>query len=286
MSRAWAQWLGWMGQTVDPRPLALVRIAVPVCILADLARLAQLGLLSAVYTPFDRGGLNRTPSPHAVMENWFGDDGAWIALAVTVICMLLVATGRWMRPAIVVGVLAYAQLGHIFPPGDRAIDRLLRTVLLVLLFSGANGAFAWGTERLRRVPAWPMHFLRLFLALVYTSAGIAKLIQQPGWVSLRADPPLLRILIDPMASTLDPAFWAQFPDLFRVLGMGVIVLELTSVLLVTRWGPFWALGGVLMHAGIWATMALGMFSPGMLAVYPVLLAPWVIRGLDRADPSG
>lgn len=286
MSRVWERWLEWMDQTTDPRPLAMVRIAVPLCILLDLARLAQLGLLRAVFTPFERGGLNRIQSPHAVMWDWFGDDGAWIALTVTAVCMVLIATGRWMRPAIVVGVLAYAQVGHMFPPGDRAIDRLLRTVLLVLLFSGANGAFAWGAGRMRRVPAWPLHFLRLFLALVYTSAGVAKLIQQPGWLSLSADPPLLRILIDPMAGTLDPAFWAQFPSLFRALGAGVIVLELTSVLLVTRWGPYWAIGGALMHAGIWMTMALGMFSPGMLAVYPVLLAPWVVRALDRRHSLG
>ena len=34
---------------------------------------------------------------------------------------------------IVFGALAYAQLGHLYPPGDRAIDRILRTALLILL---------------------------------------------------------------------------------------------------------------------------------------------------------
>ncbi len=286
MTRLWNAWMQWMDTEVDPRPLALVRIALPLCVLADLARLAQLGLLRDVFTPYAEGGLNRIESPHAVVNDWFGPDGAWIALSATVLCMTLILLGRWMRPAIVVGVLAYAQLGHIFPPGDRAIDRLIRTALLILLFSGADGAFAWGRKRRWRVPAWPEHFLRLFLVLVYTSAGIAKLIQQPEWLSLTADPPLLRILIDPMAGTLEPDFWAQFPDVFRALGMATIALELSSILLLTRWRTAWALGAILMHLGIWATMSLGMFSPGMLAVYPAVVAPLLRRTWFRTKPSG
>ena len=285
MKPLWSAWTRWLDRAVDPRPLALVRIALPLCVLADLARLAQLGLLWNVFTPYAEGGLNRIESPHAVVWEWFGPNGPWVAFSTTVLCMALIMIGRWMRPAIVVGVLAYAQLGHVFPPGDRAIDRLIRTALLILLFSGADGAFAWGRKRLASVPAWPEHFLRLFLVLVYTSAGIAKLIQQPEWFSLTADPPLLRILIDPMASTLDPDFWAQFPVLFRVLGIATILLEVSSILLLTRWGPLWAIGGVLMHLGIWASMSLGMFSPGMLALYPVVLAPVLGRTLFRPAPS-
>jgi hypothetical protein len=37
-----------------------------------------------------------------------------------------------------------------------------------------------------------------------------------------------------------------------------------------------------MHLGIWATMSLGMFSAGMIALYPVLLAPFILR---RWSPS-
>ncbi len=280
MNRLWTAWLEWMDREADPRPLAMVRIALPLCVLMDLARLVQLGLLGDVFTPYTRGGLNRIVNSNVVLWDWFGDAGAWVGLGATTVCMVLILLGRFMKPAIVMGVLAYAQLGHIYPPGDRAIDRLIRTALLILLFSQADRAWAWGRTTVRRIPAWPVAFLTFFLVLVYISAGAAKVLQQPGWLSLTADPPLLRILIDPMSSTLEPAFWAQFPGLFRWLGFATIALELSSPLLLTRWGRYWALCGMLMHLGIWATMSLGMFSAGMLALYPVLLAPFILRRLD------
>ena len=277
MTQLWNAWLLRMDRQMDPRPLAMVRIALPLCVLADLARLAQLGLLSSVFTPYAHGGLSRIDNPNAILWDWFGPSGPWLGLGLTAACMVLVAIGRWMRPAIVVGVLAYAQLGHLYPPGDRAIDRMVRTALLILLFSHADKALVWGRTMVRRIPAWPAWFLRFFLVLVYLSAGMGKLLQQPGWVSLNADPPLLRILTDPMAASLDPAFWAPHAEWFRWAGFATIALELSSPLLLTRAYPYWAVFGLLMHLGIWATMSLGMFSAGMIALYPVLLAPFILR---------
>jgi len=195
--------------------------------------------------------------------------------------MALTSAGLWMRPAIIIGVLAYAQLGHLYPPGDRAIDRILRSALLILLFSGADRTIALGRTSNDPIPAWPAHMLKYFLVLVYLSAGLAKLIQQPGWLSLTADPPLLRILIDPMAGDLDPLFWAQFPWLFRLGGFATIAFELSSPLLLTRHAHRLAVVGIFMHLGIAATMTLGMFSRGVLAFYPLLLAPFILPHLDR-----
>ena len=62
-----------------------------------------------------------------------------VALVLTLTCMGLITIGRWMRPAIIVGVLAYAQLGHLFPPGDRAIDRIVRCGLLIPVQPGRQG---------------------------------------------------------------------------------------------------------------------------------------------------
>lgn len=279
MTRMWHSWLEWLEREADPRPLALVRIALPLCVLADLARLLQLGLLWDVFTPYSDGGLSRISSSHAVVWDWFGASGPWIALGATTACMILVALGRWMKPAILVGVLAYAQLGHVYPPGDRGIDRIIRTALLILLFSQADRAYAWGRSTLHRIPGWPMMFLRFFLVLVYLSAGLAKVLQQPGWLSLTAHPPIMRIMLDPMSANLDPLFWSDFPHLFRLLGFATIALEVSSPLLLTRWCRYWAIAGVAMHLGVWSTMSLGMFSAGMLALYPVLLAPFILRRL-------
>ena len=277
MKRVWDQWSGYLGEEMDPTPLALVRIGLPLVVIADLCRLIQLDLMGHVFVPYAGGGLSKIQDPHWILPHIFGDAAAMTALGLTLLCMSLVTVGRWMRPAIIVGVLAYAQLGHLFPPGDRAIDRIIRCGLLILLFSKADDALSWKRTRTHPIPAWPAHLIRYLLVLVYLSAGLSKLIQQPGWLSLTADPPLMRILIDPMAGELDPVFWAQFPWLFRIGGFLTIAFELASPLFLTRHGPKLAVVGVLMHVGILLTMTLGMFSWGMIAFYPLLFAPWAAR---------
>jgi len=273
-------------QVEDARPLALLRIGLPLCVIADLLRLAQLGLLDTVFVPYGSGGLSRIQDPHLVIIEWFGASAGGIAVLVTLVCMALVSLGLWMRPAIIVGVLAYAQLGHLYPPGDRAIDRIVRTALLILLFSAADQRFSLRRMRSLSIPAWPSDLLRFFLVVVYLSAGIAKLIQQPGWLSMEAFPPLMRILIDPMASDLNPVSWSMDTPLFRIGGFITIAIELSAPLLLTRYGKYWAIAGSLMHLGIALTMSLGMFAWGMLAFYPILLAPFILRFLpDDEDPT-
>ena len=80
MNRLWTAWLEWMDREADPRPLAMVRIALPLCVLVDLARLVQLGLLEDVFTPYARGGLNRIINSNVVLWDWFGQGGAWVGL--------------------------------------------------------------------------------------------------------------------------------------------------------------------------------------------------------------
>ena len=277
MRSVWHRWTSYLDQEMDPTPLALVRIALPLVVIVDLARLIHLDLVDHVFVPYSAGGLSKIQDPHWILPQLLGDAAATVALGLTLVCMSLVAIGKWMRPAILIGVLAYAQLGHLFPPGDRAIDRLVRCGLLILLFSDADRALSCKRTRTHPIPAWPAHLIRYLLVLVYLSAGLSKLIQQPGWLSLTADPPLMRILVDPMAGELAPAFWASFPWLFRLGGFVTIAFELASPLLLTRHAPKLAVVGLLMHLGILFTMTLGMFSWGMLAFYPLLFAPWAYR---------
>jgi hypothetical protein len=185
------------------------------------------------------------------------------------------------------GVLAYAQLGHLFPPGDRAIDRVLRCVLLLLLFTNAHRRLSLGNLLRKRaavltMPGWADDVLRLFLVIVYMAAGTAKLMQQPHWLGASGRPVLYRVVTDPLAGRLDPEAWESMSALFFVGGWGTIALELSALLLFTRVAPYWALVGATMHVGIAFTMELGMFSWGMLSLYPVLLAPLVTRWRSRA----
>ena len=284
----WAMWLARCDRTGDARPLAWLRIALPLCVVADLLRVVQLGLVDVVFLPHSLGGLSRFQDPHLLIVDLLGASAGGIALVVTILCMLLVSMGVWMKPAILLGVLAYAQLGHLYPPGDRAIDRIIRTALLFLLFSAADQHTTFRRAKQTIIAIWPADLLRFFLVLVYLSAGVAKLLEQPGWLSMTAEPPLLRILTDPMSGQLDPMIWTAHSAWFRWGGFFTIAIELSSPLLLTRYAHFWAIGGLCMHIGITLTMSLGMFGWGMLAFYPWLLAPFILAPAknDGSRPTG
>ena len=276
-SRVWTRWLRHCERLEDARPLAWLRIALPLCVIADLLRVIQLGLMDTVFVPYADGGLSRIQDRHLLLIDWFGHSAGGIAVVVTLICMVLVSLGTWMRPAIIIGVLAYAQLGHLYPPGDRAIDRIVRTALLILLFSRADSWLSLRRVQTQLIPVWPRQMLRFFLVMVYLSAGLSKLIQQPGWLSFSGTPPLMRILTDPMAANLDAVGWSEHVVWFRLGGFVTIAIELSSPLLLTRFGHIWAVAGLMMHIGIAMTMSLGMFAWGMIAFYPMLLAPFILR---------
>jgi hypothetical protein len=203
--------------------------------------------------------------------------------------MALVAVGLWVRPATLLGVLAYAQLGALNPAGDRAVDRVIRTALLLLMFSQAHRCYALanrlrGRAPVRETTAWVADVLRWLLMLIYLSAGFAKL-GTGGWFTPQGDPHLFRIMTSPLDARLDPDLpvLRRLMPLFRVGGWATMALELGAPLMLTRWAPLWASVGLLMHLGIAVLMKLGMFSWGMLALYPVLFGPWLSPLLDRVE---
>ena len=270
------------GRQTDPLPLALVRILAPLCIVVDLLEAARLGLVTAYWRPASAGGLSRFSGEYAVIDDLSPLWGGPVTWLVTVIAMLLVAAGVAVRPALVVGVVAYAQLGHLYPPGDRAIDRLLRTVLLILIFSGAHRRLSvW--QLLRKIPpavsipAWPADLIRFVLVLMYLGAGLHKIGSTAGWIDPTQPSPIYRILTDPLSGRLDPVAFEDWQGVAYALSVGTVLLELTPLLLLTRLAPYWAMCGVLMHLGIAATMHLGMFSWGMLSLYPLLFSAWIVR---------
>ena len=270
--KLWTRWVDRCGRLEDSRPLALVRIGVAACVLGDLLRVAWLGLLPHVFHLYSDGGINKFPDSALVVDAWFGTHTGPFLAALTGLCMVLVLLGRWTGPAILIGVLAYAQLGHLFPPGDRGIDRILRTTLLILMFADSHRRLSLDPRQMRpRIPAWPMDLIRFLLVMVYLSAGVSKLMTTQAWVSVQEWPVLFRIMTDPLAAHMDPAGAVWVMPLFHLGSWATVLLECSSPLLLTRWRRHWAIFGVTMHLGIAMTMELGMFSWGMLALYPVLL---------------
>ena len=278
----WSAWRAYALREVDPRPLAATRIAVCVAWLVDLLALAPLGLVHDVFRPRVAGGFTDRSDPLAILDDLsptWGGPAAWL---VAVCGLALGAVGVAARPALVVACVALAQLGHLYPPGDRAIDRLLRTVLLLLAASGSHRAFALGRRAPPgRVPAWPADTIRVLVVGVYLASGAGKLLEQPHWLARNGTPVLYRILTDPLNAQLDPVATAWALPVYRALGWGTIALELTAPLLFTRHARTWLAFGAAMHLGIAATMDLGLFSWGMLALYPVLHS---LGGVEPARP--
>lgn len=282
----WSRWLRRTERLMDARVLALLRILVCAAIVLDLLRVAQLGLVDDFYVLFPDGGINRSPDPSAWIDDRLGPRGGILAYWTTITCLVLAGLGVATRPAMLIGVLAYAQIGHLYDPGDRGVDRLLRTVLVILLFSGAHRRLALGLyalPRLRRdwVPAWPADLVRWVMVMLYLSAGIAKLMVQPGWVGTPKLPVVYRIMTDPMAAHMDPVALEPYWLLWTFFGWATIAVELSSPLLLTRFGRFWSLLAIPMHLGIALCMDLGMFSYGVISLHVLLLYPWLLPLLDR-----
>ena len=292
MIAAWARWVAFTERSVDARMLGLLRVLCCGAVVLDLLHVAGLGLADDLYLPYEHGGINAHPDAAAWVHERLGPRGGLWAYGAAVISLGLAALGLFTRPALLVGILAYAQIGHLYNPGDRGVDRILRTVLLILVFSGAHRRFALGLRlrpalRQDLVPAWPADLIRWLMVMVYLSAGIAKLMDQPDWLGLPTLPVPYRIMTDPMAAHLDPVALLPWRPLWLFMGWATIAVELSSPLILSRrWSRWWSLAALPMHLGIALSMDLGMFSYGMMSLHLLLLWPWLGPLMDRVPALG
>jgi len=302
MKRAWHAWVSLWDRTEPPVALAFVRMYVAVALLADLLRIAALGLVGPLYAAAPDGyAMPATDLARALVERGLGPT-VW---AVAVIAAACVALGFATRVACVVLVLAMAQLAHIAPDSDRGIHMIFRVVLAILALSQSHARWsidAWLWARLGRpfpalVPAWPRYLLLLQLLWIYFSAGIQKAGAEWGpWGGFLA---VANTATDPSYARFDPAWLETFLPLTRVATAGTLLFELTAPLYLVwlycaetadrpgrtrawvnklrlRW--IWIALGVAFHLGLALTTTLGVFPWGMLALYPVLFRP---RELSR-----
>lgn len=271
---AWSRWVAWCARDEDARGQAWARTLVLAVALAELLTVATSGLLAEVYVAWEDGGIATQIAKSYVMDDWIGPRGGVVGWAVAVGAFALAGLGVAPRWTTLIGVVAWAQLGHLYSPADRAIDRILRTALIVLAL-GDVPVLRRGGVHPARVRAWPADLLKWILVIVYLSAGIGKLGHYDGWLGDARWPSLYRSIADPLAARLDPVAAAQWMELWRWGGRATIVLELAAPLLLTRWAPYWAIGAVGMHLGIAAFMNLGWFPWGMIALYPLVFGPWL-----------
>jgi hypothetical protein len=312
-SRLWADWVSlWDGEE-DPRVLATIRIAIALVMAYDLVYLYQIGLVETLFAPQEAGGLGdvmgRKPPPEAYV--WLGGTAqtAWLLWAICLGAIACFGAGLLMPLAGLVFVLAYAQLAWALPLGDRGIDMMIRNVVLILSFSGANRA--WGLDALlfgrrERVPSWPRYLLVLQIAVMYAMAGVQK--TAVTWTPLGGYAALYIVLQDPSIARHSFAWLDAVYPLTQLATAATMIFEYGAVLVPLsfwwrktrtrggwlraqsnrfRWVRGWMAIGVLLHLGIAATMSLGIFPWAMLALYPAFLSPAELglRG-GRTDAIG
>lgn len=303
------RWVAFWDRREAPTSLALARLLVGLVLLADLASLAARGLVPALWLAPPRGlGWGTAADGAPEVLRWLGASPvALTALwAVELLGALGVALGWALRPAALACALAGAVLGHLAPSGERAIDQLLRIVLLVFALSRADAAWSLRARlRARKghapestLAAWPRQLLFAQLVWVYFSAAHNR--GGVAWWPSGHFSALAHVLSDPHFAVLSPAFPRAVFPLTQLATALTMTFELGSPLLFAltfldrhperfgllgrtvrrlrlRW-VFLALGACL-HLGIALTMQLGIFPYGMLALYPLLCDP---EELDRA----
>ena len=311
MMRAWVQiW----DRREPPHVLAAIRILLATVVLVDLLQLARLDLVVTLYADVSEGGLaqimsrDHLPWAYRLLDN--GPGMATLCWSVAVVSAAMFGVGLWTRVAGLVFVLASVNLAQILPPTDRAIDTLIRNMVLILSFSGCHRMWAIDAWlRTRKgwdgcdVPAWPRFLIVAQMLILYGSAGAKKV--GLSWTPVGDLSAIYVTLSDPsfgliQASTLDRFYW-----LTQLTTVSIWTWEWLTPLAAFAWwcratrsrsGRFraflnrtefwhrWVVIGVLFHLGTILTMRLGMFPFGTLALYPAFFHPNEWRRWFGAKP--
>lgn len=297
-------WIALWDRREAPTVLAAVRIGVGIVLLLDFLTLWRLGLVVPLMAGHEHGGLSRMAGTSG--EPWwytlFGDSVAsaqWlhVGLVLASLCMTL---GWFSRASALVLMLLYAQTEQILPEADRAIDMLLRNVLMILGLSSCGATWSldalWRTGRLQGdgepVPAWPRYLLVVQIVVMYFTAGVQKYGQHWWpWGGYSA----LYVILQDWAMARARFGWLEHQPLYAFTQLSTfvtMVFQWTYPIVLVHYFPgrgapgrlrraferyhlhwVWIGVGGIFHVGIALTMELGIFPWGMLALYPVFAHP-------------
>jgi hypothetical protein len=309
-----ARWVAFWDEREPPTTLAVIRIAIALVMLVDLAEIAWHGVATWLWAPLEAGGTLAwdaadAPLLYRLLPQTAGSAQLlWLGLVLSLVC---VGAGFCTRGAALCYVLLSAQAALINGPADRAIDRAIRIMMLILVLSPAGKVWSIDarlkTGRFRGslapAPAWPRYLILAQLVLIYFGAGLAKggTYWYP-WGGYRA---LYLTLQDPILAAADFRWLAQ-PLAFRMTQVATAVThlwELSAPLVLlaayarrTRGKAGWlrrlfvlvpvrnlyvALG-VAFHLTLALSLRLGIFPFAMLACFPAFFRPEELeRGLVR-----
>jgi hypothetical protein len=266
----------WLGET-DARPGALFRAALGLVVLADLA-----GRLADFHTFYTAAGLAHA-APAALRWSLFAltrTPGPTMALYVAGMALALAfALGLFARVA---GVLLWVFMLSLFNANPFVCDGGDGVVLALLFWSmfadlgatlGLDVRLGRRPER-PRIPAAPIRFLQLQIAYIYLVTFLAK--RGPTW---RGGEAVALVVSSPDWARGVAPWLAQHPGLCAALTWGTLAVEGAFPLLVfSPWRPrlcraLAIAAGLALHAGIFGSLRIGVFSLVMPASYLLFLTP-------------
>jgi hypothetical protein len=309
--RLFERWVQFWDQRESPASLCVARVLVGLALFGDFAHARLLGAQTASWAPPPSGlGYGALSEAPPLAARLFGATSGTASLLfwVALVASLSFALGALFRPSAFILVLALTQLAHFAPDGDRAIDKLLRIVVIVLALSGAakHASFdAWLARRLGRtppgqVPAWPRYLLFAQLCWMYFSAAHNR--AGNAWWPRGDYAALAHVLGDPHMARFAPGLALELYPLTQAATALTMLFEMSAPLMIAltffdrrpgrggrigewvrrfrvRW--VWLSVGVCMHLGIALTMRLGVFPFGILALYPLLIHPEELEALAQ-----
>lgn len=262
--------------SIDVRSLALVRVALAVIVLQDLARRAfdiaifygNKGVLPSEYLhSFWNGAFSWSLHLIGGGPVWFVGT-LFILHGVAALCLLF---GFRTRIATLVVWVLTVSLHNANPLILQGEDVLLRVVLFVSIFLPLGAAYSFDRWRTKKKPAavvvsgWTVAYL-LQLAFLYFFVALYK--HSPEWIN--GDAIYYALSIDQYATPVGK-YLLNFPHILSFFTVSVLVFQsLALFLLFSPYRTVWVRGAtvfflMLMHAAFAVSMNLGMFSAVSIA---------------------
>lgn len=273
-------WLSRFALTpASARPLAILRIAVSVALIAEAAVIAP-----HLYDYYGPSSLMQPAVNDAFVH--------WSLPSLPALARLLAFTGLTEAAVVRVAFGIYVLALHLLLLGCRTRTAAVVSWLFFLAFKRSGGASAYGAFEFAqialfycvvlpvgdavsldtcRAPRPPsagarigLRVLQLHLCVVYLSSGIAKAAGEQWWNGEA----IWRALMRPGHGSIDFSWLAEYAWVARLACWGTLACELGYVVFIwsRRTRRPWVLATIAMHVAIAVSLGLVFFSALMIAL--------------------
>jgi CubicO group peptidase (beta-lactamase class C family) len=280
---------------VSPRPLAGLRVGLPLLLLVHLVWLSD-DLLSLHGSrgiiPWELTDLLRDPwvpglptLARALLPLGLGEHAAiTLLLAVYAGTLLSLALGIYPRASAFLAWGLHLSLVTSAFASYYGVDQLANTFLFYLFVfpSGRAWRFASRPASSRReetIPVGCLRVIQIHLCVIYLAAGLDKAMGSQWW----SGEAIWQTVSQPAFSTFDLSWLARHPWIPMLAGWGTLVVEIGYALLVwpRRTRKVWCIATIGLHLGTGLFMGLVFFSSVMILLTSCLfLIPEGV--MDRA----